>query len=105
MEWKVRRGADRSAIESAFEDDGSLDRSTIRAYRDEVIRSSAQVLTRLIDDAWSRCMVKVESAFHIGSVGEEAAILGSAYAMREKDGVSCYREFCADLMRASRSKP
>ena len=38
--------------------------------------------------------------FHVGSLGEEAAILGSAFAMARQDFLfPCYREFGAALMR------
>jgi 2-oxoisovalerate dehydrogenase E1 component alpha subunit len=38
--------------------------------------------------------------FHIGCLGEEACILGSAYALRENDWIfPCYREFAAALLR------
>ncbi len=39
-------------------------------------------------------------AFHVGSQGEEAAILGSAAALRERDWIfPCYREFGAAIWR------
>src|SRR5206468_5087454 len=39
--------------------------------------------------------------FHVGSLSEEAAIIGSAFAMRKTDWLfPCYREFGAALMRS-----
>ena len=38
--------------------------------------------------------------FHVGSLGEEASIIGPAFALREQDWIfPCYREFGAALLR------
>ncbi len=58
------------------------------------------VRTRLIDERLVALQRQGRIGFHIGSLGEEAAILGSTYAMRQKDWIfPCYREFGAVLMR------
>jgi pyruvate dehydrogenase E1 component alpha subunit len=83
-------------------DDGSLDPEHDPGLSpDEVITIFRHmVLTRLIDERLVALQRQGRIGFHIGSVGEEAAILGSAYAMREQDWLfPCYREFGAALMR------
>ena len=68
---------------------------------DEVITLYRHMqLTRLVDERLVGLQRQGRIGFHIGSLGEEAAILGSAYAMRDKDWLfPCYREFGAALMR------
>lgn len=58
------------------------------------------VLTRVTDERLVTLQRQGRIGFHIGSLGEEAAIIGSAFAMREQDYIfPCYREFGAALMR------
>lgn len=60
----------------------------------------AMVRVRLLDDRLVALQRQGRIGFHIGALGEEAAILGSAYAMRPQDWVfPCYREFGAALWR------
>ncbi len=60
----------------------------------------AMVRTRLVDEQLVKLQRQGRIGFHIGSLGEEAAILGSAAAMREQDWIfPCYREFGALLWR------
>jgi pyruvate dehydrogenase E1 component alpha subunit len=60
----------------------------------------AMLRTRLLDDRLTTLQRQGRIGFHIGSLGEEAAILGSAFAMRERDWIfPCYREFGAALLR------
>jgi len=68
---------------------------------DEVITLYRHMmLTRLLDERLTGLQRQGRIGFHIGSLGEEAAILGSAYAMRDQDWLfPCYREFGAALMR------
>jgi pyruvate dehydrogenase E1 component alpha subunit len=57
-------------------------------------------LTRVIDERLVVLQRQGRIGFHIGSLGEEAAIIGSAYAMRKEDWIfPCYREFGAGLLR------
>ena len=58
------------------------------------------VETRLLDERLTALQRQGRIGFHVGCLGEEAAILGSAFAMREQDWIfPCYREFGAALMR------
>lgn len=58
------------------------------------------VVTRQLDERLTALQRQGRIGFHVGSLGEEAAILGSAFAMEEQDWLfPCYREFGAALMR------
>jgi pyruvate dehydrogenase E1 component alpha subunit len=58
------------------------------------------VMTRLLDERLVGLQRQGRIGFHVGSLGEEAAILGAAYPMRKQDFIfPCYREFGAALMR------
>ena len=58
------------------------------------------VRTRLLDERLTAIQRQGRIGFHIGSLGEEAAILGSAFALRPQDWLfPCYREFGAALLR------
>ena len=58
------------------------------------------VLTRVLDERLVTLQRQGRIGFHIGSMGEEAAILGSTAALREHDWLfPCYREFGALLWR------
>src|SRR5688572_6039292 len=60
----------------------------------------AMVRTRLIDEQLIKLQRQGRIGFHIGSLGEEACILGSVAATRPGDWVfPCYREFGALLWR------
>lgn len=60
----------------------------------------AMIRTRTIDVQLERLQRQGRIGFHIGSLGEEACILGSAAAMRKNDWIfPCYREFGALLHR------
>lgn len=60
----------------------------------------AMVRTRLVDEQLVKLQRQGRIGFHIGSLGEEACILGSAAAFREQDWIfPCYREFGALLLR------
>lgn len=60
----------------------------------------AMTRTRVVDDRLERLQRQGRIAFHVGSLGEEAAIIGSASALRERDWiVPCYREVGALLWR------
>ncbi|MGZ5966275.1 MAG: thiamine pyrophosphate-dependent dehydrogenase E1 component subunit alpha [Polyangiales bacterium] len=61
---------------------------------------SMMVKTRVIDERLVVLQRQGRIGFHIGSLGEEATILGSAAACRGQDWIfPCYREFGALLMR------
>lgn len=58
------------------------------------------VLTRMLDERLVTLQRQGRIGFHIGSLGEEATIIGSAYALRKQDWLfPCYREFGAALLR------
>lgn len=68
----------------------------------EKVRSlyRAMVLTRLVDEQLNRLQRQGRIGFHIGSIGEEASIVGPVAALRNEDWiVPCYREFGAFLYR------
>ncbi len=82
--------------------DGSLDaRNDPGLSPEEVVHLYRHmVLTRLVDDRLVTLQRQGRIGFHIGSLGEEAAIIGSAYALRKQDWLfPCYREFGAALLR------
>jgi 2-oxoisovalerate dehydrogenase E1 component alpha subunit len=58
------------------------------------------VQTRLLDERLTALQRQGRIGFHVGSLGEEGAIIGSAFALRKQDWIfPCYREFGAALMR------
>jgi pyruvate dehydrogenase E1 component alpha subunit len=58
------------------------------------------VMTRQMDERLVQLQRQGRIGFHVGSQGEEASILGSAFAMARQDFLfPCYREFGAALMR------
>jgi pyruvate dehydrogenase E1 component alpha subunit len=89
-------------VVKVLREDGSLDpandpkldeRAVLDLYR-------AMVRVRLLDDRLVTMQRQGRIGFHIGALGEEATILGSAFAMRPQDWVfPCYREFGAALLR------
>jgi 2-oxoisovalerate dehydrogenase E1 component alpha subunit len=86
----------------ALRDDGTLDPANDPGLRtDEVLALyRAMVRTRLLDERLVLLQRQGRIGFHIGSLGEEAAILGSAFALRQNDWIfPCYREFSAALWR------
>jgi tellurite resistance protein len=62
-------------------------RSMIRTYRTTKSCASTGHLveTRMLDERFVALQRQGRVGFHVGSLGEEAAILGSAWAMREQD--------------------
>ena len=60
----------------------------------------AMVRTRVVDERLVTLQRQGRIGFHIGSLGEEATIIGSAAAARPQDWLfPCYREFGALLLR------
>src|SRR4051812_31994883 len=83
-------------------DDGTLDaRHDPRLSEREVLEIYRwMVTTRQLDERLVALQRQGRIGFHVGSLGEEAAIIGSAFAMRKSDWLfPCYREFGAALMR------
>ena len=85
-----------------LQEDGSLDpaHDPGLSAADVLALYWAMVRTRLLDDRLVTLQRQERIGFHIGSLGEEATILGSAYAARPEDWLfPCYREFGAALWR------
>jgi len=88
----IRVMRDDATIDATY-DPGLSDAELSTLYR-------AMVRIRLLDDRMVTLQRQGRIGFHVGSVGEEATILGSAFAMRDEDWIfPCYREFGAALWR------
>ena len=75
------------------DDAGVTDEEAVSLYR-------AMVRTRVIDERAVLLQRQGRIGFHIGSLGEEATIIGSAFALRGNDWLfPCYREFGAALLK------
>jgi pyruvate dehydrogenase E1 component alpha subunit len=58
------------------------------------------LLTRALDEKLVVLQRQGRIGFHVGSLGEEASIIGSTYGVRETDWIfPCYREFGSALLR------
>jgi 2-oxoisovalerate dehydrogenase E1 component alpha subunit len=83
-------------------EDGTLDpaRDPGLSTEEVIALHRAMVRTRLLDERLTALQRQGRIGFHIGSLGEEAAVLGSAYALRKNDWLfPCYREFGGALLR------
>lgn len=83
-------------------DDGSLEpeRDPRLESGDVLALYQHMVFVRILDERLVTLQRQGRIGFHIGSLGEEAAILGSAFALRAQDWIfPCYREFGAALWR------
>ena len=90
------------SIVRVLRDDLTLDpENDPKLGNDEVLHLYRHmVMTRQLDERLVALQRQGRIGFHVGSLGEEGAILGSAYAMRKGDFLfPCYREFGAALMR------
>jgi 2-oxoisovalerate dehydrogenase E1 component alpha subunit len=99
---RSREPSEPSPIVSVLRSDGTLDpqHDPGLAQSDVVALYRAMVETRLLDERFVALQRQGRIGFHVGSLGEEAAILGSAWAMRKEDWLfPCYREFGAALLR------
>ncbi len=82
--------------------DGTLDPKTDPHLTPAEVRAvyTAMLRTRVLDDRLVTLQRQGRIGFHIGSLGEEASIIGSAFAMRPQDWMfPCYREFGGALWR------
>ncbi len=89
-------------VVKAMRSDGTLDPSNDPRISRELAVSlyEAMVRIRMLDERLVALQRQGRIGFHIGSYGEEAAILGSAAALRPNDWLfPCYREFGAALWR------
>jgi len=83
-------------------DDGSVDpdRDPRLSDADLIALYGMMVKVRLLDDRMVTLQRQGRIGFHVGSLGEEAAILGATFVMRESDWIfPCYREFGSALFR------
>jgi 2-oxoisovalerate dehydrogenase E1 component alpha subunit len=83
-------------------DDGSLDpKYDPGLTNDEVVGLYRHMAsTRFLDERLTALQRQGRIGFHVGSLGEEGAIIGAAFAMRRQDWLfPCYREFGAALLR------
>lgn len=89
-------------IISALRPDGTLEPAYDPGLSDQEVEYlfRQMVMTRQLDERLVMLQRQGRIGFHVGSLGEEASILGSAYAMQKQDFLfPCYREFGAALMR------
>jgi pyruvate dehydrogenase E1 component alpha subunit len=89
-------------VVKVLRDDGTLDPASDPKLSEAEVMNlyRAMVRVRLLDDRLTTLQRQGRIGFHIGSLGEEAAILGSAFSLRAKDWIApCYREFGAALLR------
>src|SRR6478735_856878 len=89
-------------IVRVLRDDDILDpASDPRLTSDEVVEIyRTLVMTRVLDKRLTALQRQGRIGFHVGSLGEEAAIIGATFALRETDWIfPCYREFGSALMR------
>lgn len=83
-------------------EDGSLDPTLDPKLTLEEVSAAycAMVQTRWLDERLTALQRQGRIGFHVGSLGEEAAIIGAALGVREQDWLfPCYREFGAALFR------
>jgi pyruvate dehydrogenase E1 component alpha subunit len=100
----VRLPSDAQAedVVRVLREDGTLDPKTDPGVSQaEVLKLyKAMMRVRILDDRLVTLQRQGRIGFHIGSLGEESAIIGSAYALRPQDWLfPCYREFGAALLR------
>lgn len=89
-------------IVCALRPDGTLDPAHDPGLSDQEVEYlyRQMVMTRQMDERLVQLQRQGRIGFHVGSLGEEASILGSAFAMAKQDFLfPCYREFGAALMR------
>src|ERR1041384_4821510 len=89
-------------IVCALRSDGTLDPAHDPGLSDDEVAYlyRQMVTTRQLDERLVQLQRQGRIGFHVGSLGEEASILGSAFAMAKQDFLfPCYREFGAALMR------
>ena len=90
------------AVMSVLAPDGTADPSRAPSLSVEQKRGlyRAMVRTRMVDRALERLQRQGRVGFHVGSHGEEAAIVAATAALRDRDFiVPCYRELGALLYR------
>src|SRR6188472_2184986 len=99
---QAEQTAEKYPVVRVLRDDGTLDPALdpkLSISEVEFIYRHLQ-LTRCLDRKLTALQRQGRVGFHVGSLGEEAAIVGAAFALRECDWVfPCYRELGAALIR------
>ena len=91
-----------SEIIRVLGDDGALAPAFDPHLSDEEVATILRYMieTRYLDERLTALQRQGRIGFHVGSLGEEGAIIGSAFATRKQDWLfPCYREFGAALLR------
>jgi len=102
-EWEPGRAAREFPLYRLLDEDGALvgdpgevtlpDEALLRLYR-------WMVLNRALDERMVTLQRQGRIGFYIGSIGEEATVIGTAAGMEETDWIfPCYREHGAALLR------
>ncbi|BDG07710.1 thiamine pyrophosphate-dependent dehydrogenase E1 component subunit alpha [Anaeromyxobacter paludicola] len=88
-------------LETVLADDGSADLSRLHLPAERLVSLyRLMVLNRLLDERMIQLQRQGRIGFYIGSIGEEATVLGAAAAMADQDWIfPCYREHGAALLR------
>ena len=95
-------GAGRDGVICALNEDGSLvPEYDPRLSEQQVVELYRHLSrTRILDERLLTLQRQGRIGFHVGSLGEEATIIGAAFALRPQDWIfPCYREVGAALMR------
>lgn len=95
-------GGDAPELVRVMRDDGTVDAARMPKVSEERIRElyRLMVLNRILDERLTTLQRQGRIGFHIGSVGEEASIIGSAAMLKTEDWLfPCYREAGAALLR------
>ncbi len=98
---EVDDGADAFPLRQILREDGTADPAAVTIPDAELLPLyRLMVLNRHLDERMIGMQRQGRINFYIGSIGEEAAVLGTASAMAEKDWIfPCYREHGAALLR------
>jgi pyruvate dehydrogenase E1 component alpha subunit len=86
---------------AVLREDGTADPAEVRLSREELLGLYRwMVLNRQLDERMITLQRQGRIGFYIGSIGEEATIIGSVAGMLERDWIfPCYREHGAALLR------
>ena len=87
---------------TVMREDGSVDSDAMPKLSEREIQDlyRLMVTNRILDERLVTLQRQGRIGFHIGSIGEEAAIIGSAAALKAEDWLfPCYREAGAALLR------
>ncbi len=99
---KTATAPDDSEVLRVIETSGSANPATDPGLDIQFVRRmyATMVRARIIDERMTALQRQGRVGFHVGALGEEAAIIGSAAAMRPQDWLfSCYREVGAAFWR------